>query len=52
MVHCVYLDVQIKVLIPDRRNQFFPPEDKILSFHNIPPKQKDPSMDKAPFRSK
>ncbi|CAD7682740.1 unnamed protein product [Nyctereutes procyonoides] len=47
-----FSDAQIKVLNPGQRSQFLPSADKVSSVHNVPLRQKEPSVDKAPRKKK
>uniref|UniRef100_A0A8C9D765 Fibrous sheath-interacting protein 2 C-terminal domain-containing protein n=1 Tax=Panthera leo TaxID=9689 RepID=A0A8C9D765_PANLE len=47
-----FSDAQIKVLSPGQVGQFLPPADKVSSVHNVPLRQKEPSVDKAPPQKK
>ncbi|XP_072673892.1 fibrous sheath-interacting protein 2-like [Canis lupus baileyi] len=47
-----FSDAQIKVLNPGQGSQFLPSADKVSSVHNVPLRQKEPSVDKAPRKKK
>ncbi|XP_041597164.1 fibrous sheath-interacting protein 2-like isoform X8 [Vulpes lagopus] len=47
-----FSDAQIKVLNPGQGSQFLPSADTVSSVHNVPLRQKEPSVDKAPRKKK
>lgn len=47
-----FSNAQIKVLNPGQGSQFLPSADKVSSVPNIPFRQKEPSVDKAPCEKK
>uniref|UniRef100_A0A452U5V4 Fibrous sheath-interacting protein 2 C-terminal domain-containing protein n=1 Tax=Ursus maritimus TaxID=29073 RepID=A0A452U5V4_URSMA len=47
-----FSDAQIKVWSPGQGSQFLPSADKVSSVHNVPLRQKEASVDKAPREKK
>ncbi|XP_034504749.1 fibrous sheath-interacting protein 2 isoform X2 [Ailuropoda melanoleuca] len=47
-----FSDAQIKVWSPGQGSQFLPSANKVSSVHNVPLRQKEPSVDKAPQEKK